>query len=105
MADPEGVELVEVPVADLDLPAPVDRLAALALQRARTALVIRVPKALETDAPVVLTLRGTSTGEVRRSSGGRSRVIRKPKPTVTAEMPSGSMNAASSADTVRRARA
>ncbi|TAL12981.1 MAG: Fe-S cluster assembly protein SufD [Frankiales bacterium] len=61
---PEGVELVEVPLTDLDLPAPVDRLAALALQRARTSLVVRVPKALEADAPVVLTLHGTGTDEV-----------------------------------------
>src|SRR5687767_15767101 len=30
---PAGVELVEVPTADLDVPLPVDRLAALALQR------------------------------------------------------------------------
>ena len=34
---------------------------------------------------------GTSSSELRRSSGARSRVIRKPKPTVTAETPSGSM--------------
>ena len=61
---PEGVELVEVPVSDLDLPAPVDRLAALALQRAGSALVVRVPKALETDGPVLLTLHGTGTDEV-----------------------------------------
>ena len=31
-----------------------------------------------------------------RASGGRARVMRKPKPTVTAETPSGSMKAASS---------
>jgi Fe-S cluster assembly protein SufD len=61
---PEGVELVELPVSELDLPAPVDRLAALALQRAGSALVVRVPKALETDEPVVLTLHGTGTDSV-----------------------------------------
>ena len=61
---PDGVELVEVPTADLDVPAPVDRLAALALQRSGSALVVRVPKALESDEPVVLTLHGTGTDEV-----------------------------------------
>ena len=39
---------------------------------------------------------GTSTADERRSSGGRFSVIRKPKPTVTAETPSGSMNNPSS---------
>jgi len=61
---PEGVELVEVPASELDVPAPVDRLAALAMQRSGSALVVRVPKALESDEPVVLTLRGTGTAEV-----------------------------------------
>ena len=61
---PEGVELVTVATADLDVPLPVDRLAALALQRSGSALVIRVPKALEVDAPVVVRLTGTGTGEV-----------------------------------------
>ncbi len=61
---PEGVELVEVPTTELDVPAPVDRLAALALQRSGSALVVRVPKALETDVPVVLALHGTGTGDV-----------------------------------------
>ena len=61
---PDGVEVVQLPTAELDVPAPVDRLAALALQRSGSALVVRVPKALETDAPVVLTLTGTGTGEV-----------------------------------------
>jgi Fe-S cluster assembly protein SufD len=61
---PEGVELVEVPPAELDVPLPVDRLAALALQRSTAALVVRVPKALEADAPVVLRLTGTGTEQV-----------------------------------------
>ncbi len=61
---PAGVELVEVPSSELDVPLPVDRLAALALQRAGSALVVRVPKALEADRPVVLRLTGTGTGEV-----------------------------------------
>src|SRR5680860_1188860 len=39
---------------------------------------------------------GISSAELRRSTGGRSRVIRNPKPTVTAETPSGSMNNPSS---------
>ena len=61
---PEGVEVAEVVTADLDVPLPVDRLAALALQRSGSALVVRVPKALETDQPVVLRLTGTGTDEV-----------------------------------------
>jgi Fe-S cluster assembly protein SufD len=61
---PDGVEVVEVATADLDAPLPVDRLAALALQRSGSALVVRVPKALETDEPVVLTLTGTGTDSV-----------------------------------------
>ncbi len=46
------------------MPVPVDRLSALALQRAGTALVVRVPKGLELTEPVVLRLSGTGTGEV-----------------------------------------
>ncbi len=61
---PDGVELLEVPTVDLDVPLPIDRLAALALQRAGTSLVVRVPKALEADAPVVLRLSGTGSDEV-----------------------------------------
>jgi Fe-S cluster assembly protein SufD len=61
---PEGVELVEVPTAELDVPAPVDRLAALAWQRSGSALVVRVPKAVEVEAPVVLRLTGTGLDQV-----------------------------------------
>ena len=61
---PDGVELVRVPTAELDVPLPVDRLAALALQRSGSALVLRVPKGLELDEPVVLRLAGVSTDEV-----------------------------------------
>ena len=61
---PEGVEVLEVSSADLDVPAPVDRLAALALQRADRALVVRVPKGVELTEPVVLQLAGEGTGEV-----------------------------------------
>jgi Fe-S cluster assembly protein SufD len=61
---PEGVELVEAGTAELDVPLPVDRLAALALQRSGSALVVRVPKGFESDAPVVLTLTGPGTEQV-----------------------------------------
>ena len=61
---PEGVELLEVPTAELDVPLPVDRLAALALARSSRATVVRVPKALELDEPVVLRLTGTGTDAV-----------------------------------------
>ena len=64
---PDGVELVEVPADDpllADLPLPIDRLAALALVRADGALLVRVPKGLEPEEPVVLRLTGTGTGEV-----------------------------------------
>ena len=39
---------------------------------------------------------GTSSGDVRRSSGGVSRVIRNPKPSVTALTPSGTLSSPSS---------
>jgi Fe-S cluster assembly protein SufD len=64
---PEGVELVEVAAGDALLatvPVPVDRLAALALQRSGGALVVKVPKAAEPTEPVVLRLSGRGTGEV-----------------------------------------
>ena len=61
---PDGVEVLDVPTGELDVPLPVDRLAALALQRSGSALVVRVPKALESDEPVVLTLAGTGTDQV-----------------------------------------
>ena len=48
---------------------------------------------------------GTSSGESRKSSGGSSRVIRKPKPRVTAETPSGSMKKPSSRPRTRRSAA
>ncbi len=61
---PPGAELLELPAGSVDVPLPVDRLAALALARAGDALVVRVPKGAELDAPVVLRLTGTGTGEV-----------------------------------------
>jgi Fe-S cluster assembly protein SufD len=64
---PAGAELLELPADDALLatvPEPVDRLAALALQRSGGALVVRVPKGAELDAPVVLRLSGTGSKEV-----------------------------------------
>jgi Fe-S cluster assembly protein SufD len=64
---PEGVLLEVVEAGDAvreGVPAPSDRLAALALQRSGGAIVLRVPKALEVDRPVTLTLRGTGGDEV-----------------------------------------
>jgi Fe-S cluster assembly protein SufD len=65
---PAGIEVVDLATGDyapeVDLPAPVDRLAALALHRAGSVLVVRVPKAYEADEPVVVTLHGTGTDEV-----------------------------------------
>ena len=64
---PAGAELVAVDAGDPLLetvPEPADRLAALALQRSGGALVLRVPKGTELDAPVVLRLAGTGAEEV-----------------------------------------
>jgi Fe-S cluster assembly protein SufD len=64
---PEGVELVTVDVDDAlraELPLPVDRLAALALERSGGSLVVRVPKGAEPDAPVRLHVTGTGTEQV-----------------------------------------
>jgi Fe-S cluster assembly protein SufD len=63
---PDGVELelVDLSAAPIDVPLPVDRLAALALARSGAALVVRVPKGLELDAPVILRLTGTDVSEV-----------------------------------------
>jgi len=64
---PDGVELVELPADDplvAGVPLPMDRLGALALARSGGALVVRVPKGLEAQGPVVLRLTGQGTGEV-----------------------------------------
>jgi Fe-S cluster assembly protein SufD len=64
---PAGVEVLTVAGDDplrADLPLPVDRLAALALQRSGGSLVVRVPKGAEPTEPVVLRLHGTQTDEV-----------------------------------------
>ncbi len=64
---PEGVELLTVAADDpllKGVPEPADRLAALALQRADGAIVLRVPKAAEVGEPVVLRLTGTGAEAV-----------------------------------------
>ena len=65
---PDGVDVVDDAVerypGDHDAPAPVDRLAALALSRAPSVLVVRVPKGFESDEPVVVTVHGTGTDQV-----------------------------------------
>ncbi len=64
---PDGVELLTVGADDpvrADLPLPVDRLAALALERSGGALVVRVPKGAEPTDPVVLRLTGTGGDDV-----------------------------------------
>jgi Fe-S cluster assembly protein SufD len=68
---PDGVVFEAVAADDplrADLPLPVDRLAALALERSEGSLVVRVPKGLEVAEPVVLRFAGTGTGEVVWSS-------------------------------------
>jgi Fe-S cluster assembly protein SufD len=68
---PEGVVFEAVGADDplrADLPLPVDRLAALALERSEGSLVVRIPKGLEVDSPVVLRFAGQGTGEVVWSS-------------------------------------
>jgi Fe-S cluster assembly protein SufD len=64
---PAGVELLDLPAEDPlvdSVPEPVDRLSALALARSAGALVVRVPKGVEVDEPVVLRLTGTVAGAV-----------------------------------------
>jgi Fe-S cluster assembly protein SufD len=64
---PAGVVLREVAAGDplLDqVPAPVDRLSALAMARAGGAVVVSVPAEAELDEPVVVNLRGTGEQNV-----------------------------------------
>jgi len=61
---PGGVEWSEQSADAFDLPLPVDRLAALTHERARSASVLSVPKALEVSEPIVLRLSGTGSSEV-----------------------------------------
>ncbi|WP_375475954.1 Fe-S cluster assembly protein SufD [uncultured Jatrophihabitans sp.] len=63
---PAGVELVELASDDPsfgELPAPVDRLSALALARSGGALALRIAKGAELDEPVIVRLRGTGTSD------------------------------------------
>ena len=53
--------------------------------------MIRTTNGIATSACAI----GTSTGDVRRSSGGSSSAMRKPKPSVTAETPSGTLSSPS----------
>ena len=57
-----------------------------------TGVTVRTTNGIATSAWAM----GTRSGEERRSTGGWSRVMRKPKPTVTADTPSGSDSAVSS---------
>jgi Fe-S cluster assembly protein SufD len=64
---PEGVEVLTLPADDgflRTVPEPADRLAALAVARSGGALVVRVPKAAEPEAPVVVRLAGTGAEDV-----------------------------------------
>jgi Fe-S cluster assembly protein SufD len=64
---PDGAELVELGEADpllTTVPAPVDRVAALAHANAGFATVLRIPANTELDRPALLGLHGTSTDEV-----------------------------------------
>jgi Fe-S cluster assembly protein SufD len=79
---PEGVELGAVEAGDpltRAVPAPLDRLAALSLERSGGAVVVRVPPDAAPEGPVLLRLRGTGTeqvvwGHVVVDVGSRARV-------------------------------
>jgi Fe-S cluster assembly protein SufD len=64
---PAGVEVVEIAADDpfrTAVPAPVDRVAALAHANAASAIALRVPAGTELDAPAFVELRGTSVDEL-----------------------------------------
>jgi Fe-S cluster assembly protein SufD len=64
---PAGVVLDEIPAGDprlQELPAPADRLAALAAANSRGAVRVTVPAGVELTEPVLLNLRGTGADEV-----------------------------------------
>ncbi|MDP9101226.1 MAG: Fe-S cluster assembly protein SufD [Actinomycetota bacterium] len=64
---PDGVELEELAQGDPLLgtvPAPADRLAALAVVRSGGATVLRIPRQARPEQPVVVRLSGTGTDEV-----------------------------------------
>ena len=64
---PDGMELRRAPAGDpllQTVPTPVDRLAALALERSAGALVLQVADGAQPGEPAVLRLTGTGLGEV-----------------------------------------
>ncbi len=64
---PSGVEMVELAADDplrTAVPAPVDRVAALAHANAGGAIALRVPANTELDRPAIVELRGTSSDDV-----------------------------------------
>ncbi|MEO6885739.1 MAG: Fe-S cluster assembly protein SufD [Jatrophihabitantaceae bacterium] len=64
---PEGVELLELDKDDptlADAPQPVDRLSALAYDRAAKATVLRIAKGVEIAEPIVIKLIGSGSDEV-----------------------------------------
>jgi len=64
---PDGVTISQLPAGDpllTTLPLPADRLAALAHANAGGAVHVEVPKGAELTEPVLLTLTGTTPGEV-----------------------------------------
>jgi Fe-S cluster assembly protein SufD len=64
---PEGVELTTIGPADprvREVPAPIDRLAALAVARCDGAALLRIPAEAELDRPVFLRLRGASADDL-----------------------------------------
>ena len=65
---------------------------------ASTGAMVRTTSGSATSAWAI----GTSSGESRRSRGGSSRAMRKPKPIVTALTPSGSMKRRSNDPRTRR---
>jgi Fe-S cluster assembly protein SufD len=64
---PPGVELISVAAGDPllhDVPKPVDRIGALALENSQGAVVVRVPAEAELDEPVVIRLSGDGDEQV-----------------------------------------
>jgi Fe-S cluster assembly protein SufD len=64
---PAGVEVVELAADDplrTSVPAPVDRVAALAYANSGGAIALRVPANAELTSPAVVELRGTSVDEL-----------------------------------------
>ncbi|MEP6461812.1 MAG: SufD family Fe-S cluster assembly protein, partial [Frankiaceae bacterium] len=64
---PDGVEFTSVGPEDprvRAVAAPIDRLAALAVERAGGAALLRIPAEIELDHPVILRLRGSSADDL-----------------------------------------